>query len=114
RRAGVRHIHAHFANDPAQVAHFASLMSGIPFSVTAHAKDIYLTPKRVIRWRAGAAVFVATCTAYNARYLRELLSAKQGSKIRLVYHGIDLSAFDSEHNRREDSSPESPFMVLSV
>ena|SRR5271165_4649231 len=114
RRAGVRHIHAHFANDPAQVAHFASLMSGIPFSVTAHAKDIYLTPKRVIRWRAAAAIFVATCTDYNARHLRSLLSSKDCSKIRLVYHGIDLSAFASERKQCEDTSPESPSMVLSV
>jgi glycosyltransferase involved in cell wall biosynthesis len=110
RRAGVRHIHAHFANDPAQVAHFASLMSGIPFSVTAHAKDIYLTPKRVLRWRASEALFVATCTGYNARYLRGLLRSKDHGKIRLVYHGIDISTFAPSAS----APSESPFLVLSV
>ena len=68
-------------------------MSGIPYSFTAHAKDLYLTPKKVIRRRARAATFVATCTGYNAQYLRELLPPAQADKIQLVYHGIDLGLF---------------------
>ncbi len=95
RRNGIRHIHAHFANAPAAVAWFASRMSGIPYSFTAHAKDLYLTPKKVIRRRAGAATFVATCTGYNAQYLRELVPPEQADKINLVYHGIDLGLFSA-------------------
>ncbi|HQT85983.1 MAG: colanic acid biosynthesis glycosyltransferase WcaL [Acidiphilium sp. 37-64-53] len=95
RRDGIRHIHAHFANAPAAVARFASLMSGIPFSFTAHAKDLYLTPKQVISRRARAASFVATCTGYNAQYLRDLLGAAESHKINLVYHGIDLTHFSA-------------------
>ncbi len=112
RRTGVRHIHAHFANDPATVVHFASLMSGIPFSVTAHAKDLYLTSKRVIRRRARAAVFVATCTDYNARYLRDLLGPEGRRKIHLVYHGIDLSTFSTKQEA-QDTVPSVP-RILSV
>ncbi|MHB8476186.1 MAG: glycosyltransferase [Steroidobacteraceae bacterium] len=112
RNAGIRHIHAHFANAPAAVVHFASLMSGIPFSVTAHAKDLYLTPKSVIRRRARAATFVATCTGYNAHYLRDLLGADGQQKINLVYHGIDLSMFTADV--REPESEESAFRLLSV
>lgn len=95
RRDGIRHIHAHFANAPAAVARFASLMSGIPFSFTAHAKDLYLTPKEVISRRARAASFVATCTGYNAQYLRDLLGTAESHKINLVYHGIDLTHFSA-------------------
>jgi glycosyltransferase involved in cell wall biosynthesis len=112
RRTGVRHIHAHFANDPAKVVHFASLMSGIPFSVTAHAKDLYLTSKRVIRRRARAAVFVATCTGYNARYLRELLGPEGQQKIHLVYHGIDLSMFSTKQEAHGTTA--SALRLLSV
>jgi glycosyltransferase involved in cell wall biosynthesis len=89
-RAGVRHIHAHFANAPTTVAWFASVMTGVPFSFTAHAKDLYLTPKRRIRRKASAAEFVATCTSYNARYLGELVGPEAARKVELVYHGIDL------------------------
>ena len=99
RQSGIRHIHAHFANAPAAVARFASLMTGIPFSFTTHAKDLYLTPKRVIQRRAAAATFVATCTGYNANYLREILPEDDQHKVHLVYHGIDLSLFAHQPNR---------------
>ncbi|HUX73196.1 MAG TPA: glycosyltransferase [Steroidobacteraceae bacterium] len=112
RSAGIRHIHAHFANAPAAVARFASVMTGIPFSFTAHAKDLYLTPRRVIQRRARAATFVATCTGYNARYLRELLGADAG-KVHLVYHGIDMAQFGSRQPPRP-SAQVRPKLVLSV
>jgi glycosyltransferase involved in cell wall biosynthesis len=112
RRSGILHIHAHFANAPAASARFANLMSGIPYSFTTHAKDLYLTPPHVIRKRARAATFVATCTDYNARYLRDLLG-DDADKVHLVYHGIDLSQFSP---RAEQSACTStpPKLVLSV
>lgn len=112
RRAGIRHIHAHFANAPAAVARFASLMSGIPYSFTAHAKDLYLTPRRVIQRRARAATFVATCTGYNARYLHQLLGIDAG-KVHLVYHGVDLSQFGSRDEQKQFNCG-SPRLILSV
>ena len=112
RRACVRHIHAHFANAPSAVVHFASLMTGIPFSFTAHAKDLYLTPKSVVRRRARAATFVATCTGYNASYLRNLVGSSEWQKIQLVYHGIDLSMFTA--SGKESEAAESAFRLLSV
>ena len=112
RRAGIRHIHAHFANAPAATARFASLMSGIPFSFTAHAKDLYLTPPRVIQRRARAATFVATCTGYNARYLQDLLGA-DAAKVHLVYHGIDLSQF-GVREAPQPAAKVQPRLILSV
>lgn len=114
RQQGVRHLHAHFANAPSAVAHFASVMTGLPFSFTAHAKDIYLTPEKTIRRRVLAAEFVATCTAYNVRYLRGLAGEASAEKIHLVYHGIDLGLFKAP----EESSPilpiSRPKLILSV
>ena len=92
RRNGIRHMHAHFANAPTAVAQFASLMSGIPFSFTAHAKDLYLTSEHAIRRRAAAAEFVVTCTSYNVQYL-ESIAGVHAAKFHLVYHGVDLSVF---------------------
>lgn len=93
RRLGVGQLHAHFANAPSAVAHFVNLMTGTPFSFTAHAKDIYLTPAHLIRERVAAAGFIATCTGYNADFLRALLPQAMRHKVNLVYHGIDLSLF---------------------
>ena len=111
RANGVRHIHAHFANAPAAATEFASLMSGIPFSFTAHAKDLYLTPKRIISHRGRAATFVATCTSYNVRYLEPLLG-DHSDKIQLVYHGIDLDTFDGRAAAQPSRS--GPPLILSV
>ena len=94
RQKGVSRIHAHFANAPAAVGLFASRMLGVPFSFTTHAKDLYLTPRRVMQKRIAAARFVTTCTDYNARYLRAMVAEGERHKIHLVYHGIDLSQFD--------------------
>lgn len=112
RRYGILHIHAHFANAPAASARFANLMSGIPFSFTTHAKDLYLTAPRLIRERARAATFIATCTDYNARFLRDLLG-DDGDKVHLVYHGIDLSQF-SPRDGQSASTSLRPRLVLSV
>ena len=111
RAQGIRHIHAHFANAPAAAAEFASLMSGIPFSFTAHAKDLYLTPKPIIGRRGRAARFVATCTGYNVRYLEPLLGT-QSNKIQLVYHGIDLGLFGARAPVQPSRS--GPPLILSV
>src|SRR5262249_4975640 len=89
----VRHIHAHFANTPTRVAYFASTLAGIPFSFTAHAKDLYLSTRDAIQDRVSGATFVVTCTDYNAEYLRGLVPRENWPKIHRIYHGTDLSAF---------------------
>jgi glycosyltransferase involved in cell wall biosynthesis len=90
-------------------------MTGISFSFTAHAKDLYLTPKRIVRRRSRAATFVATCTGYNARYLRDLIGTDERKKIQLVYHGIDLSMFAAQ-DIPSGAAPaaESAYRLLSV
>ncbi len=93
RRAGVAHVHAHFAHQPAAVAGIVRLMTGIPYSFTAHAKDLYLQPLPSLRRRCASASFIATCTQHNVDYLRRNLPAQSAAKVRLIYHGIDLDAF---------------------
>ena len=95
RRDGATLIHAHFANAPAAVAWFASSMSGIPYSFTTHAKDLYLTAPHVMRRRVRGARFVTTCTRYNADYLKTIVPVTAHDKIHLVYHGIDLARFSA-------------------
>ncbi|HSM88660.1 MAG TPA: colanic acid biosynthesis glycosyltransferase WcaL, partial [Desulfobacterales bacterium] len=69
---GVIHLHAHFAHSPASVALFASELSGLPFSFTAHAKDIYTSDPGQLREKIALARFVVTCTEYNRRHLLAL------------------------------------------
>ena len=114
RRRGITHLHAHFANAPAAVAHLVSLMTGLPFSFTAHAKDIYLTAPHLIEGRVRAASFVATCTRYNVDHLRSILPGAQHAKISLVYHGIDLARFRYRAPSYAFAAAGTPPLILCV
>ncbi len=93
----VEHLHAHFATRSAHVALLAARLLGIPYSMTAHAKDIYhddVDPE-VLRWKLSASAFTVTVTEYNRRHLAELLKGREsqaGPVVRL-YNGVDLSRF---------------------
>ena len=91
-RLGIRHLHAHYLSEPALLADLASRIRGTTFSVSAHAKDIYLTDAGTIGRRLGNAAFVSTCTAHNHRYLSELAGSNR-EKVLLSYHGIDIDRF---------------------
>ena len=41
RRSGLEHLHAHFGSIAAEVARLAARLTGITYSFTAHAKDIF-------------------------------------------------------------------------
>jgi glycosyltransferase involved in cell wall biosynthesis len=107
----VTHLHAHFCHTPASVAYFASELTGLPFSFTAHAKDIYISePEQLVR-KIEKARFVVTCTGYNARYLKDLAeSAGCPTPLHVIYHGIDLSFFNFAPARL----PGPPYRILSI
>jgi glycosyltransferase involved in cell wall biosynthesis len=109
-RSRIVHLHAHFAHSPTSVAMFSSLLSGRPFSFTAHAKDIYTSDPRQLREKLAMAAFVATCTEYNRRYLLNL-GHDCATPIYCFYHGIDLTLFDNPHPRL---APAEPYRILSI
>ena len=95
----VHHLHAHFAHSPTSVALFASKLSGLPFSFSAHAKDIYTSAPRQLKEKIALAKFVVTCTEYNRNYLQEL--ASDATVVHSVYHGIDAG---NEPNIRPEAN----------
>ena len=88
----VVHLHGHFAHSPTSVTRFASILSGIPFSFTAHAKDIYTSDKEKLRRKIADARFVITCTRQNKEYLQDV-AGDCSTPIYCIYHGIDLNLF---------------------
>lgn len=91
RRARIAHIHAHFATGPADIAELAHMLAGVSFSISAHAKDIYLSSPAVLRRKLSRATFTITCTEYNRRYLAALAGAS--GKVERMYHGVDIDFF---------------------
>lgn len=71
KRETCTHLHVHFAHTPAQIAMYASALSGIPFTITAHANDIFQRGLLLHR-KAERAVRMLTISEYNQRYLESL------------------------------------------
>lgn len=111
RSPEVVHLHAHFAHSPTSVALFAGLLSGLNFSFTAHAKDIYTSDPGQLREKINLASLVVTCTEYNKQFLHRL-APDSATPIHCVYHGIDLGLFNGAVSERRPPRP--PYRILSV
>jgi glycosyltransferase involved in cell wall biosynthesis len=105
KESGVQHLHAHFAHGATRVAMIASMLTGIPFSFSAHAYDIFTAKRSYLKKKIEAAQYVVTCTRANQDYLCELVAPEHRGKIRLVYHGVDLSKFTPGAPRVEAPEP---------
>jgi glycosyltransferase involved in cell wall biosynthesis len=97
--AEITHLHVHWATYPATVAYVVNLISGMPFSISAHAYDIYMVP-RMLPAKVRAARFVVTCAKTNAAFLRQLAGADVSDKIIVSYHGVDVNRFAPAVDRR--------------
>ena len=108
---GIEHLHAHFATVSTDVAHTAHVLCGVPYSFTAHAKDIYqdgVDAQRFARLVRDAAFVVTVCDA-NRAHIRDHLAPDSVEQIVRLYNGVDLSAFHPRI-RRPDARP----LVLGV
>lgn len=91
---GIARLHAHFASSATSVARLAARFAGIPFSFTAHAKDIFHESVRRedLSRKLTEAEAVVTVSDYNLRYLRETFGPA-ADRVRRIYNGLDLDRF---------------------
>lgn len=108
-------IYAHFLHTPSSVARYAAILRGLPWSFSAHAKDIWTSPEWELREKLNpathGAAFGATCTGFGAHHLRDLAAVPD--RIDLVYHGLDLSRFPPPPDRVKRKTDD-PFRMMSV
>ncbi|SIO17368.1 glycosyltransferase [Halodesulfovibrio marinisediminis] len=132
----ITHLHSHFVHTPTSVAMYAAKLTNIPFSFTAHAKDIYTQKPERVAQKMQHALFAVTCTKYNklaletiartfpspkAPPLYALAPIKDGSPVRTpqpgycpvhtIYHGIDLSLFSTQQG---SLTADPPYSILTV
>jgi len=113
--ADVAWLHAHFLHTPASVMRYAATMMGLPWSISAHAKDVWTTPDWEKREKLADCRWLVTCTRVNAEHLSAL--APEPARVELVYHGLDLSRFPAvpRHPATGDGGdPDHPVIMLSV
>jgi len=94
RRRGLDHLHAHFGTVATTVARLASRLAGVPFTFTAHAKDIFHETVRPddLRRKLDDAAAVVTVSEYNLSYLRRTYG-RSARRVRRLYNGLDLERF---------------------
>jgi glycosyltransferase involved in cell wall biosynthesis len=110
KRFKVGHLHAHFATRPTSVAFLVSMLTGLPYSFTAHAMDIFkshLSEKSLAR-KIRDARFVVTVSNYNRHRLQQVANGNSENIFR-IFNGIDLDKF-----KPCNSVKKPPFTFLCV
>lgn len=100
RRRGVVHLHAHYAKEPLETAELVRRLEGTPYSLAAHAKDLYTVPEQRLTRRLRRARFAVACHPHGAQRLREL-RPRRGARILHVPHGLDTDLFRPLAGRRQ-------------
>ncbi len=107
---GIRHVHAHWATHTAYMAYIIHRLTGISYSFTAHAHDIYIR-KSMLPTKVRAARFVATISHFNVEELVYDCGEDVRSKIHVVRCGVLPDRFHPRSTRRD---PDQPFTILTV
>lgn len=91
---GITHLHAHFASLPGRMAWIASKITGIPYTITTHAKDIFhksVNPEW-LKLVCSEAEQVIAISQYNKEYLEKVLHGTNAN-ITLRYNALELERF---------------------
>ncbi len=108
---GIDHLHAHFASLAGRMAWVASQLTGIPYTVTTHAKDIFehSVNREWLRRVCGDADRVIAISRFNEAYLRDVLEGT-GANITMQYNALELDRFPY----RDPNEIASPLRIATV
>lgn len=108
-------LHVHFIHTPASVARYASMISGTPWTVSAHAKDIWTSEDWELEEKLQDADWAVTCTKIGFEQLTMLSRGR--NNVHLSYHGLDLERFPhfaGVRPSRNGADPFDPVQIVSV
>ena len=104
-RLGSPPLYIHFAHKPGTIGRFAAQLAGVPYGLSCHAKDIWLTPPQELEAKLQGAEVVLTCTeAGRAELARH---AADRTPVLLAYHGVDTAAVAR-------TAPATPARILTI
>lgn len=94
-RAGVRHVHAHFGTNSTDVAALTSVLTGVPFSFTAHGPEEFDRPAAIgLAEKIRRAAFVVAISSFGRSQLSRWVERSQWAKIHVVHCGLDREFLD--------------------
>lgn len=105
-------IHTHFAWLAAAAGWIAGSLVEVPFTVTAHAYDIYSEKNDLLSLAAVKAARVITISQKNRQAIHELVRGLPEAKVQVIHCGVDLDYFTYQ----PDESPAGsvPVQITSV
>ena len=111
--AEVEWLHVHYLHTPASVARYTAILRDLPFSISAHAKDVWTIPAWEKAEKIAAARWLVTCSRMNLDHLRAL--APQAD-LELIYHGLEAERFPAGPREPggDGLDPQRPVTILSV
>lgn len=110
KRCGIQHIHAHYATYPALAAWAIHRMTGIPYSVTVHAHDIF-EEKPMLSEKLANARFIIAISKFNRDYLQKILGAGSQEKIHVIHCGVRPEAYQLA---RAEFHPDEKFQIIHI
>jgi glycosyltransferase involved in cell wall biosynthesis len=113
--SSVERLYAHFLHTPSSVTRYAATMRGLPWGVSAHAKDIWTSKPWEVTEKLADCSWLVTCTALGLQRLKEL--APQPERLKLVYHGLDFAHLPPPRGarpRRDGSNANDAVTILSI
>lgn len=118
RADGITHVHVHFANVASWTTAIAAALTGLPYTVTTHAKDIFHADvdQVLLREVLGRAENVIAISEYNRQFILEQVDPSLAGSLTLVRNGLDLPRFSYTEPRdlASPTEPARPLQVLAV
>ena len=102
------HIHAHWATMPTTTAFVASQLTGVSYSFTSHAWDIYKEPA-MLATKLDTAAFHVTISQYNQEYIQALYPLV-AEKTLVSRCGVDVERFGMRQMRPPNQQVEILFV----
>lgn len=84
------HLHSHWLTLPSSIGLFCKYLSGVSFSISAHAWDIFFEDKLAPQ-KIDEAEFVIVCSKFCKDYLLERVGLRFKDKVYLNYHGLNFN-----------------------
>jgi glycosyltransferase involved in cell wall biosynthesis len=95
RQQGVRHIHAHFGTNSAEVVMLAHLLGGPGYSFTVHGPEEFdKTTFLHLQEKIRHAAFVVAISSYTRSQLYRWADYRDWGKIQIVHCGLEPSFYD--------------------
>ncbi len=110
QQEGIQHIHAHYATHPALFAYLIHRLTGISYSVTVHAHDIFVR-KAMLATKLRSAAFVVAISRFNREYLTQTVGPWVQEKTHVIHCGINP---DNYAPRKAETRKTEPFEIVSV